>query len=96
MVGLKKKFLDGARFSFRTGPLGSKNQNCLWRTDHLLALLSEQMLQQDQRLAPQRLAAPDASRGALPAGRAGDGAAGPGFTAVPGVRARRQREVPIG
>ena len=60
------------------------------------------MLQQGQRRLPRRHSAPDAPRGAVPAGRAGDGAPGPGFAAVPrprrpggrrGVPARRARGV---
>lgn len=41
------------------------------------------MLQQDQWHLLQRHSACNASRGALPAGRSGDGASGPGFVAVP-------------
>lgn len=64
--------------------------------------VSDQMLQQDQWHFLQWHAPSNASRGAVPAGRAGDGASGPGFITVPRPRQPHafcgpggQRRIPI-
>lgn len=61
------------------------------KTSHerMWPLFPFQMLQQDQRHFLRWHSASNASRGAVPAGRPGDGAPGPGLAAVP--RPRRPR-----